>query len=343
MPHRSLVSLTLLCAAALVAPAHSADRALVWLTSTDAGLERDLNAHAARGLRFAAVSDGLPCSLTVMQTPERASGPAAYRVVADRNLASALDGLAADGFMPRGAVRQFAGRINVIFERAGGPRESWRVLEFAEFDDVEKVVLAAAADGYRPRLLTRQAFKSWPGLSEKGLLLASKAEGARAREARVLMAKSKNIDALDKQLQTAAAAGWGFDVLFTAARDGLRDGRRERVAIALSRDASEKVKPTPARLERASSFGILGAGTSLGGGPFWDDYYAYAFAPVDRHQIWASPIRLSKNEADCLGLDFKLRLDAPRDLAWSIVSLLARPISTGGFELVYITDQRLGF
>ena len=37
------------------------------------------------------------------------------------------------------------------------------------------------------------------------------------------------------------------------------------------------------------------------------------------------------------------RLDAPRDLAWSIVSLLARPISTGGVELVYLTDQRLGF
>lgn len=353
MVQRSLISVTLLCAVVLVSPAHTADRAVVWLTTTAAALERELNAHAARGLRLAAVSDGLPCSLTVMQAPEKPAGAAAYRVVADRNLAGALDSLAAEGYTPRGSVRQFGGRISVIFERGSAERtegaarsatrESWRVLEFGEFDAVEKVVMDAASEGYRPRLLARQAFRSWPGLSERGLLLASKPEGGHAREARVLIAKSRNIDALDKDLQTATAAGWGFDVLFTAARDGVRDGRRERVAIALSRDAAETTKPVTARLERASSFGIFGAGTSLGGGPFWDDYYAYAFTPVDRRQIWASPIRLSKNEADCLGLDFTLRLDAPRDLAWSIVSLLARPISTGGFELVYVTDQRLGF
>ena len=79
----------------------------------------------------------------------------------------------------------------------------------------------------------------------------------------------------------------------------------------------------------------------VGAAPFWDDY-AVAYTPADRRQIWASPIRLSKSESSCVGLDFKLRFDAPADLAWSIVSLLARPLSTGGFELVYVTDQRLG-
>ena len=87
MTRRSLVSVTLLYAVVVVSPARSADRAVVWLTTTEAGLERELNAHAAHGLRFAAVSDGLPCSLTVMQAPEKPAGTAAYRVVTDRNLA----------------------------------------------------------------------------------------------------------------------------------------------------------------------------------------------------------------------------------------------------------------
>jgi hypothetical protein len=52
--------------------------------------------------------------------------------------------------------------------------------------------------------------------------------------------------------------------------------------------------------------------------------------------------RLSKSEADCFGLELKLRFDAPHDLAWTIVSPLARPIASGGFERVYVTDQRLG-
>jgi hypothetical protein len=233
--------------------------------------------------------------------------------------------------------------VHVILERTAAARERWRVIEFAELDEVEKAVMAAAQDGYRARLLIRPAFKSWPGLSERGLILASKAEAGRARESRVLIGRSRNLDAIDKELQSAVAAGWTLDLLFTAARDGIRDGRRERIALALSRDGAEATKAPAVRLERASSFGIFGSGVPLGGAPFWDEYYAYAFTPADRRQIWASPIRLSKDESGCLGLDLKLRFDAPRDHAWTIVGLLARPISTGGVELVYVTEQRLGF
>jgi hypothetical protein len=46
----------------------AADRAVAWLTSTDAALERELNALAGRGRRFAAVSDGLSCPITM--TPQ---------------------------------------------------------------------------------------------------------------------------------------------------------------------------------------------------------------------------------------------------------------------------------
>ena len=92
-------------------------------------------------------------------------------------------------------LRQFGGRVNVIFERATGAaaRESWRLLEFGDLDEAEKIVMAAARDGYRVRLLARPAFKSWPGLSERGLLLASKAEGTAAREARLLVGRSRNV------------------------------------------------------------------------------------------------------------------------------------------------------
>jgi hypothetical protein len=169
-------------------------------------------------------------------------------------------------------------------------------------------------------------------------------EAGRARETRLLIGRSRNIESLDQELQAAIGSGWALDLLFSAARDGIRDGRRERLALAISRDPEEMAKPVPVRLERATSFGILGSGVPLGGAPFWNDF-AYAFTPADRRQIWASPIRLSKSEADCFGLDLKLRFDAPHDLAWSIVALLARPLSstTGDLELVYVTDQRLGF
>ena len=42
----------------------------------------------------------------------------------------------------------------------------------------------------------------------------------------------------------------------------------------------------------------------------------------------------------CLG---GFRFDAPRDQLADIVALLARPVPSGGFELVVVSNQRIGF
>ena len=54
------------------------------------------------------------------------------------------------------------------------------------------------------------------------------------------------------------------------------------------------------------------------------------------------PIRLSANEAGCGGLSLKLLVDAPRDQSSTIVALVARKMLNGAYELVYVTDQRIG-
>ena len=92
MTRSALLAIALLIAPA-TGPALAADRPIGWLRS-GGSLERDLNAQAARGLRFAAASDGLPsCSVIVMQAPEKPAGAVEYRVVADRTLADSLPGL----------------------------------------------------------------------------------------------------------------------------------------------------------------------------------------------------------------------------------------------------------
>src|SRR5262245_3406404 len=78
IPGRPLCAVAM--AAALAAGLHasgSADRAVYWTIAAEGGLERELNTYAARGLRVAATSDGLPCGVTVMQAPEQAGAPAA--------------------------------------------------------------------------------------------------------------------------------------------------------------------------------------------------------------------------------------------------------------------------
>ena len=321
-----------------------ADRALFWTTAGEAGLERDLNAQAARGLRVAAVSDGLPCTITVMQATERPAPPAAYKVVADRDLEATTGPLVADGFAPRLAHRRVAGRAHVIFERAGAERPSsvWRLIEFADLDALQPAVAAAAGDGFQARMLVRYPLKSWPGLSEKGLILASKSDGGRPREVEVIVGQSNRIEADAQAVAGAAAKGFSFDLLFTGSRDGSPGARRERLLVLLSREAGATPAARQIRLERSSSFGTFGSGIPLGVAPFWDDYYVYAWSPAERRQTWASPIRLSANEAGCGGLSLKLRLDAPRDQLSTIVGLAARKLPNLAYELVYVTDQRIG-
>lgn len=319
----------------------SADRALVWTTAGEAALERELNSGAARGLRLAAVSDGLPCTVAVLQAPERPSPPLAYRVVADRDLDARLGALVEDGFVPRLAHRRRGGRAHVVFERLGDqrPASTWRTVEFAELKDLPSAFEVAAADGYQARVLVRYPFRTWPGLSERGLILAART-GTTARQVQVVTGQASRVDATAKEVAAAAAAGYGLDLFFTSSRDGSPDLRRERLVAVLSRAAGATAAARPLRIEKSTSFGTFGDGEPLGVAPYWDDGYAYAFAPAERRQIWASPIRLSADEAVCGRVEWKLRADAPRDLAWSIVGLAARKLTTGGYELIYVTDQR---
>jgi hypothetical protein len=55
------------------------------------------------------------------------------------------------------------------------------------------------------------------------------------------------------------------------------------------------------------------------------------------------PLRLSSNEANCIGLDFKLRFDGQREQRSTITSALARPITgSEDVELIVTVDDRLG-
>lgn len=312
-----------------------------------AGTERDLNAQAARGLRLAAVTDGLACSVAIMQTPDPpATSEAAYRVVEDRALDTALPMLADDGWEPRGQVRRLSGRAHVIWERTARPLEArtaaWRTLEFTNPDTLEAELTNAAQEGFQPRLLARGAFRSWPGLSEKGLLLLGQRAGAKPREVRVLRGEKKDVEALAKEVETLTSSGWGLDVAFTSSRDGNRTTRRERAYLIFSREAGGSGPRSPLRLVRSTSWGMVGAGEPVFGGAYWDDFL-FAFRPAERRQMWASPIRLSAVEAQCGGLATKLDIDGQREQRSTIVGAVARPIQgTDGVELVLLLDERLG-
>jgi hypothetical protein len=310
---------------------------------TERNFERELNTHAARGLRFAATSDGLPCTVAVMQAPERAGAPAAYRVVQERELATALDALIDEGFVPRASARTIGTRHQVVFERTAPTRPpgDWRLLALDKREDLEPALVAAAGAGFQVRLVVRAPFRSWPGLSEKGLVLAMKPPSGPARQARVLVGSNRDLKDVAGALQTATTEGWGLDGLVTSARDGSRDARRERVVLMLSRGPGAAASGGAVSIERHTSFGIFGSGTANGAGLFWSDYLT-AWTPRDRHQIWASPIQLSGLEANCVGFEFKMRIDGMNDQAHDIVALLARPRTTDGYELVVVTEQRIG-
>ena len=327
------------------ASAAAADRAVGWLRAGGGGFERELTAGARRGLRLAAVSDGVPCAIGVLQAPASASaGPAPeYRVVADRELAGALDGLVDQGFVPVASTRTFGARHEVAFERLTPARSAgtWRLVDFEKLEDLPAAVSAAAADGYRARLLVRPAFRSWPGLSERGLLLAVKSADAAARESRVVFATKKNVDDMATEVAAATKAGWQFDLLFSNTRDGSGTGRRERATVVLSKPRTGIVPPASVTIERRSSFGMAGDEV-VGAAAYWDEYL-FASLDHDRRQAWASPIRLSANDASCGALGLGFRFDAPRDQLADIVALLARPLPGGGFELVVVSNQRIGF
>jgi len=320
----------------------AADRPIAWIRSGGSGLERELSNGARRGLRLAAVSDGLPCSVGVLQGPATAGGTVEYRVVADRDLAAALDGLVAEGFVPTASTRTFGTRHDVAFERVtpAPPAVAWKLVEFEKLEDLGAAVSAAAAEGFRARLLVRPAFRSWPGLSERGMLLAAKLPQAVALETRVLVSTKRNLEDIAPAVTAATTDGWQVDLLFTSARDGGAKGRRERAAVVLSK-GSVTGPPGVVTIERRTSFGMVG--DEVVGAAAWWDEYLFATIERPRRQAWASPLRVGAGDADCGPLGLGFRFDAPRDQTYDVVALLARPVSTGGFELVVVTNQRIGF
>ena len=106
-------------------------------------------------------------------------------------------------------------------------------------------------------------------------------------------------------------------------------------------DRAGDVNPPDAQKLPAQSPQSSPTASPLGTAPFWDDDYVHVWSPAERRQTWASPIRLSDNEANCIGLSFRLRIDAPRDQSSDIVGLAAKKV-LNGYELIYLTDQRLG-
>lgn len=330
----------LVVAGAVVA---AADRPIAWIRSGGGGLERELANGARRGLRLAAVSDGLPCSVGVLQAPATAAAKVEYRVVADRELAGALDGLVDEGFTPVTSTRTFGTRHDVAFERVtpAPPAVAWKLVEFEKLEDLGAAVSAAAAEGFRARLLVRPAFRSWPGLSERGMVLAAKLPQAGALETRVLVSTKRSLEDIAPAVTAATTDGWQIDLLFTSARDGGAKGRRERAVVVLSKGPVTAGLPGAVTIERRTSFGMVG--DEVVGAAAWWDEYLFATIERPRRQAWASPLRVGAGDADCGPLGLGFRFDAPRDQTYDVVALLAKPVSTGGFELVVVTNQRIGF
>jgi hypothetical protein len=323
----------------------AADRPIGWLRSGLGSLEHEMNVQASRGLRFAAASDGLPsCAVVVMQAPEKTGAAAEYRVVSDKDVSGALDRLVEQGFVPRGSARGLGVRHDVIFERvtpaaAGG---AWRLVEFEKVEDLRSALAAPAGEGFRPAMLVRPAYRSWPGLSERGMLLVTKAPGAGALDVQVHTASRRNVDDLTRDVEAATSAGWRFDLMFAQTRDGGPKGRRERATVLLSKPRSATAPGPPVRIERRASFGLLGD-VVLGAAAYWGEVLT-ASIRADRRQAWASPVRLAARDVDCGPLGFSFKFDAPTDQTWSVTGLVAKPSSIGGdYDLYVVSDQNMNF
>jgi len=340
---------TIAVAVLAAAPAEGADREVAWVfVANAAAAEREINGHAARGLRFAAVTDGLPCAAVIMQSPSTpAADAASYRVVADRDLATALPALGDEGFEPRGSVRPLGGRTLVVWERAPQPRPrrvtEWRLAEFDNPDTLESVLAPLVREGFEPRLLARVALRSWPGLSEKGLMLLGQRTKAGPREVRVLRGASRNVDALAQEVGALSTDGWDLDVMFTTSRDGSRNTRRERAYFVFTRGEGAQRVSTPLKVVRSSSWGGAGAGEPVATSLFWNDFL-FVWRPADRRRTWATPTRLADFDASCAGLSLKLRFDGDDQQRSTIVGVVARPLEAGGgYEMIVVLDERFGF
>ena len=322
----------------------AADRQVAWVRSGYGRLERELNTQAGRGYRLAAVSDGLvSCSIVAMQQPEKGGAAVDYRVVADKDLGGALDGLVRDGFVPRAMAQAIGTRRDVIFDRGAAKGGAWRLVEFASFDDLERALAAVGAEGYRARVFVRPALKSWPGMSHGGMILAEKIGNAPALETRVWTGTKKNVDDLARDVKAATKDGWQFDLLFSQTRSGDEKGRRERAAVVLSRPTSGAPSSgVPVLVERHSAFGMQ-TGRLVGAAAYWDEYL-FATAEIERVQTWASPIKLPAGDADCGPLGLSFRFDAPRDSTSDVNGLVAKPgLTAGDVDLVVLTETVLGF
>lgn len=321
--------------------AAAADRPIAWLRSGYGTLERELNREAARGLRFAAASDGLPsCAIVAMQGPEKAGPRVEYRVVSDKDLPRALGGLVDQGFVPRGSAGGLGLRHDVIFERTtpARPPGEWRLVEFEKVEDLQTALGDAAGEGFRATMLVRPAFRSWPGMSERGMVLALKAPGATPLDVQVFLATRRNVEDLTRDVASATSAGWQFDLLFAHTRDGAAKGRRERAAVVLSKPRSGAATAVPVTIARRASFGILGD-VVIGAVAYWDEVLVASVAGT-RRQAWASPVRLGARDVDCGPLGLGFRFDAPRDQVWSITGLVVRPVAAGGdYEVLVVSDQ----
>lgn len=349
MPHltRPAIAIALLVAAQGFT-LRAADRQVAWVVADgDRGTERALNAEAARGLRLATVTEGLPCSVAIMQTPETPGGGATYRVIADRDLPAALPQLAAEGFEPRGMMRRTVGRAHVVWERVAQERQrtapgDWRIVEFANPDTLEADLAVVARDGFRPVLLARNAFRSWPGLSEKGQILVVKRPNSAPRDVRVLAGRGRKLDDIAKEFASLTAAGWEFDLLITTSRDGSREARRERAYVVLSRDPARKSPPVPMTLERSSSWGTYGSGVAVAATNYWHEFLL-AIRREEGHQIWGTPTRIKGAEPGCTSLGLTLELDAGRTQRSTIVGAVGRfQEGLGDYELVVMLDERFG-
>jgi len=140
-------------------------------------------------------------------------------------------------------------------------------------------------------------------------------------------------------LIAAGASGAAADRALGWFRAG--NGRRERATVVLSKPRAGAVSPAPVTIERRSTFGVVGDDV-VGAVAYWDDYL-FASLDHDRRQAWATPIRVATGDAGCGPLGLSFRFDAPGDQMSDIVALVAKPHPTGGFELVVVTNQRLGF
>ncbi len=171
------------------------------------------------------------------------------------------------------------------------------------------------------------------------MLLAVKAPEAAARETRVLVSTKRNLEDVAAATTAATTDGWQVDLVFSSTRDGGPKGRRERAAILLSKGPGDA--PAAVTVERRSSFGMVG--DEVVGAAAWWDEYLFATIERPRRQAWASPVRVGAGDADCGPLGFGFRFDAPRDQSYDVVALVAKPVPSGGFELLVVTNQRLGF